>query len=179
MDRTKTKAKRCGVYLSVKEIARIDAAATDAGVTRSAWLRNHALRAARYARDRPAPLSASPPPRPSAKFTHRRSTFLTEEQLAALYEQARTCEIPLATYIREVLMGFKPVAHQPLARSAIVAVNRGVKELHQLVQLANSGTLLTPDLMQVLTELLDQIHALRDTLLAADAAASNAPEPTA
>jgi|GEM_PF-2239003 len=175
----RTRTKQYSVSFSVREIARIDAAATDAGITRSAWLRHHALRAVRYVWVRPAPLSASPPPRPSARFTHRRSTFLTEEQLAALEEQARTCELPLATYMREVLVGGKPVAHRPLARSAIVAVNRGVKELHELLQLANGGTLVAPDLMRTVTGLLAAFDTLRDALLAADAAASSAPEPTA
>jgi hypothetical protein len=179
MARTKTRAKQYSVGLSVKEIACVDAAATDAGISRSAWLRHHALRAAKYVRDRPAPLSASPPPRPSAKFTYRRSTFFTEEQLAALEEHARSCELALATYMREVLVGFKPAAHRPLARSAIVAVNRGVKELHELLQLADRGTLLPPDLMRTVTGLLAAFLTLRDALLAADAAASSAPEPTA
>jgi hypothetical protein len=172
------KTKQYSVCFSATEIVRIDAAATAAGVSRSAWLRDHALRAARYVRARPAPLSASPPPRPSARFTYRRSTFLTEQQLAALDEQARACELPLATYMREVLMGGKPVAHGP-ARSAIVAVNRGAKELHQLIQLASCGAPLAPDLMRTVTGLLAALHTLRDELLAADAAASNAPEPTA
>jgi hypothetical protein len=179
MARTKRRAKQYSVGLSAKEIARVDAAATDAGVSRSAWLRHQALRAAKYVRTVPAPLSASPPPRPSDKFRRCARTSLTDEQFAAIEEHARSCELALATYMREVLMGFKPAAHRPLARSAIVAVNRGVKELHELLQLADRGTLLPPDLMRTVTGLLAAFHALRDALLAADAAASSAPEPTA
>ena len=169
--------KQYSIGLSVMELACIDAAATDAGITRTAWLRKQALRAAKCVRTNAAPLSASPPRCPSAKVRRSAHTHLTEEQFAALAEHARACDLTVAAFMREVLMGYRPVAHRHIARSAIVAVNRAAKELHQLVQLANSGTLLAPDLMRAVTGLLDAIPTLRDALLVADEAASGAPEP--
>jgi hypothetical protein len=171
------KTKTLTIRVTPGQFACIDAAAAAAGMGRAPWLRGLGLRAAKYA-NHPAPLPARPPRRPPARLTHAVRTNFTEEQFEELDEHARASELGVGAFVREVVLGSWPVARRPLARSAIVAVNRGVKELHQLVELANCGTLLTPDLMQVLTELLGQIHALRDTLLTADAAASSTPEPT-
>jgi len=102
--------------------------------------------------------------------------MFTVKQFEVLDEHARACELTVAAFMREVLLGSIPVARRPIARSAIVAVNRAARELNPLVQLAYRGTLLAPDLMRVVTRLLDEIHMLRDALLTADDAASRQPE---
>jgi hypothetical protein len=169
------RTKKFFIWVSSGELTCITAAASAAGLPRSAWLRDQGLRAAKYSRTRPAPLPASPPAspsgRPPAKLTHFVPTHLTEQQFAALDEQARACELPISAFIRQVVMGFSPRVRQPLLRSAIAAVNRSGKELSKLVQQAGNGTLLTPDLMRAITGLRDELQALRDALLTADAAA--------
>jgi hypothetical protein len=103
-------------------------------------------------------------------------TFLTEEQFAAFDEHARACKLTLSALLRNILLGVEPIARHPLARSAIVAVHRAGNSLNQVVQLASGGTLLAPELMSAVAGLRQEIHALRDVLLAADAGA--APEPS-
>jgi len=160
------------IYFSLRELACIDAAVADARMRRTTWLQDQSLRAAKYARRKPAALHARTPERPPAKFTHFAKTIFTEEQFEALREHAHACELPVSAFMRAVILGSKPRERRPLVRSAIVAVNRIGKQLNQVVQLANRGTPLAPELMNAVTGLLDTIHTLREELLTADAAAS-------
>jgi hypothetical protein len=85
--------------------------------------------------------------------------------------------LTLSGFIRQLILGFKPIARRPLVRSAIVAVNRAGANLNQLLHLAGDGIVLAPDLMHAVAAVLDEIHSLRDALLRADAAgASDPPE---
>jgi len=170
------KTKKFTICFSPGQFACIEAAAAAADRPRGVWLRDQGLRAARYVPQRPAPLPALPPRRPPAKLTRTVKTMFTVKQFEVLDEHARACELTVAAFMREVLLGSIPVARRPIARSAIVAVNRAARELNPLVQLAYRGTLLAPDLMRVVTRLLDEIHMLRDALLTADDAASRQPE---
>jgi hypothetical protein len=167
--------KRSRIRLSAGELAAVDAAAAAAGITRAAWLRDQVLRAARCGPNPPAPLPAPPPQHPPAKLTRAVGTYFTAEQFEALDEHARACELTVSAFIRRVVLGFRPMARRPLARSAIVAVDHATKQLNQLVQLDKSGTLLAPEILPAVTELRDEIHLLRDALLTADAAASRKP----
>ena len=119
---------------------------------------------------KPLPLSrAALTQGPAVQRTHKVSTFLTEEQFDALEEHARACGLTVSCFMRHLILGFKPIARRPLARSAIVAVNRTGASLNQLVQLTSKGIILTPDLTQAVAGVLEEIHALRDALLRADA----------
>jgi hypothetical protein len=171
------RTEKLTIWLTADELGRLAAAAADLAMAPSDWIRHQALRAVPEASRLPARFQPLPAANPSARFTRRLDFCLTEEQFEALDEQARACGLTLSALIRDVLAGRKPVARHPLARSAIVAVNRASDTLSQLLQLASSGALLTPDLSSAVAGLRQEIHALRDALLAADAATS--PEPPA
>lgn len=147
-------------------------------MTLSAWVRRQALRAAAGTMPQPAPLHAprrdGSSPRP--RYTRQVCLFFTEEQFLALRERARACELPLNTFTREVLFGRQPIARRLLLRSAIVAVDRAGRDLKQLFQVAGVGAPQTPDLLSAVAALHQEVRALRDVLLAADAV--GAPEPS-
>jgi uncharacterized protein (DUF1778 family) len=173
----KNKAKYLSIRLSPSELRRIVAAADSLTMPGSAWVRHQALRAAEGA-SKPPPLhQAFSPGDLSAKRTRTLRTRLTEQQCEALAAHARACGLTVSGFIRQLILGFKPMARRPLARSAIVAVNRVGTNLNHLVQLASSGVVLTPDLMLAVAGAMDTIHSLRDALLRADATgASGSPE---
>ena len=171
----KNKAKYLSIRLSPGELRRIVAAADSLTMARSAWVRHQALRAAEGA-SKPPPLYQAPSPGdPSAKLTRTLRTRLTEQQFEALDAHARACGLTLSGFIRQLVLGFKPIARRPLARSAIVAVNRVGANLNDLVRLASSGVVLMPDLMLAVAGAMDKIHSLRDALLRADAAGASGP----
>lgn len=167
--------KILGVRFSPGELRRIVAAADSLMMTRSAWVRREVLRAAEGASKPPPPFQAPSPGDPSAKLTRWLSARFTEQQAEALDEHARACGLTLAGLIRQLVLGFKPIARRPLTRSAIVAVNRAGANLNQLVRLAGDGIVLTPDLMHAVAAVLDEIHSLRDALLREDEAAASGP----
>lgn len=169
------RSKKLYIRLSPGELRRIVAAADSLTMPRSAWVRHQALRAAEGASKPPALFQAPSPGDASAKLTRTLRAHFTEQQFEALDEHARACGLTLSGFVRQVVLGFKPVARRPLARSAIVAVNRAGATLNQLVQLTGNGIVLTPDLMQAVATVLDEIHSLRDALLRADAAGASDP----
>src|SRR5690242_18365825 len=115
----KNKAKYLSIRLSPGELRRIVAAADSLTMARSAWVRHQALRAAEGA-SKPPPLYQAPSPGdPSAKLTRTLRTRLTEQQFEALDAHARACGLTLSGFIRQLVLGFKPIARRPLARSAI------------------------------------------------------------
>ncbi len=167
------KSKRLYVCLSPDELRRIVAAADSLAMPRSAWVRHQALRAAEGA-SKPPPLF-QPPRNPAAKLTRKLCAYFTEEQLEALDQHARACGLTHSGYMRQLVLGFKPIARRPLARSAIVAVNRVDANLNQLVQLASNGVILAPELMHAVATVLEKILSLRDALLKADATGASVP----
>jgi hypothetical protein len=173
--------KQLGLRLSAGEFLRLAAAAEAAAMTPTAWVRHQALRAAEGISDPAAPFQPPPPQSPPAKLTRTAGTRFTQEQFEALDEHARACGLTPTAFIRQVVLGFHPVARRPETRSAIVAVNRVGNNLNQLVHLANSGIVLTPALLRAVAEVLAEIHALRAQLLEADSAdgadPADAPEP--
>lgn len=116
-------------------------------MTRRAWARQLLLRSANGA-PKPLPLLRSALRQgPPAKLTRCIGAHLTEDQFEAVDAYARDCGLTLADFLRQLVLGFRPIARRPVARSAIVAVNRASAALNQLVQSGNSRTLLTQDLM--------------------------------
>src|SRR5579864_559806 len=169
------RVERLGVRFSPGELRRIVAAADSSLMPRSTWVRQQALRAA-DGTSKPLSLFQAPSPGdPSAKLTHKLGSRVTEQQFEALDDHARACGLTLSVFIRQLLLGFKPIARRPLARSAIVAVNRVGADLNQLVRLASNGIVLTPDLMHTVTAVLDKVYSLRGALLRADAAGATDP----
>jgi len=169
------KSKKLYVRLSTDELRRIVAAADSLTMPRSAWIRLQALRAAEGASKPPALFQAPSPGDASAKLTRTLRAHFTEQQFEALDEHARACGLTLSGFIRQLVLGFKPIARRPLARSAIVAVNQVGSSLNQLVQLASGGIVLTPDLMHAVAAVMDELRSLRDALLRADAAGVSDP----
>jgi len=165
-----TKVRIVCIHLSTSELLRIGAAARASAMRISPWVRHEALRAADGISQPPSRLEAPPPRRSPAKLTRRVHGRLTEEEFEAVQERALACKLPVSGFIRRSVLGHKLVARRPLLRSAIVAVHRASANLNQVVQLANSGAPVTPDLMLAVTEALEQIHVLRDAFLRADAA---------
>jgi hypothetical protein len=169
------KIKIIGVRLTAGEFIEICLAAKTSALAPSTWIRRQALRAAEVAS---TPLNAFRPPSPVSpppNLTHTAATRFTEEQFEAIDAYARDCGLPLAAFIRQVVLGVKPVVRRPEARSAIVAVNRVGNNLNQLVKLANSGVVLAPDLVRVVREVLAELHLLRRALFRADAADTSEP----
>jgi hypothetical protein len=167
--------KQLNVRVSAAEFVRLAAAAEALAMTPTAWVRHQALRAVDDTSRPSAPFHAPPPQSPPAKLTRTAGTRFTEAQFEALDHYARDCGLTLTAFIRKVVLGFKPLARRPPSQAAIVAVNRVGNNLNQLVHLAHSGILLSPDLMRAVAELLGKVHSLRDALLRADEADS--PEP--
>ncbi|HEV3459846.1 MAG TPA: plasmid mobilization relaxosome protein MobC [Thermoanaerobaculia bacterium] len=167
--------KQLSIHVSAGEFLRLAAAAEVSAMTPTAWVRHQALRAADGI-SIPAPPFRPPPPRdPPAKLTRTAGTRFSPAQFEAIQEHARGCGLTVTAFIRQVVLGHSPTPHRPLARSAIVAVNRVGNNLNQLVHLANSGIVLAPDLMRAVAAVLAEIHALQDALFRADAA--DAAEP--
>jgi len=163
------------IHITASELAAIAAAASAAGTTRAEWVRDQGLRAANCSPNEPAPLPAASHRHQPAKLTHAAWTYFSDEQFAALDEYARACQLTVSEFIRKVVLGFRPMARRPPTRSAIVAVDRAAKVLHELLHLADRGTHLAPDAIVSVGELREAIHTLRDALLTADAAASREP----
>jgi hypothetical protein len=162
--------KLLGVRFSAGEYLRITSAAETSGLLPVAWIRSQALRALDL--QAPAPARFEPPPQatPAARLTHTASTRFTEDQFKALGDHARACGLPVAAYIRRVVLGVNPTPRRPLAYAAIVAVNRVGNNLNQLVHLAHTGVVLAPDLLSAVAEVRRELQSLRMALLRADAA---------
>ena len=162
--------KLLSVRLSAGEFLAVCIAAQRSAMAPASWVRCQALRAAEGAASPAAGFQPPPPATPPSKLTHTAATRFTAEQFEALDSYARACGLPVAAFIRQLVLGVKPMARRPEARSAIVAVNRVGNNLNQLVKLANSGVILAPDLLRVVREVLVELHALRAAFFRADAA---------
>jgi hypothetical protein len=156
------------VRLSAGEFLRIASAAEASGMQPSPWVRHQALRAADGLPTPSIRFHSPPPASPPAKLTHSAGTRFTQEQFEALDAYARACGLPVAAFIRQVVLGVKPLARRPEIRSAIVAVNRVGNNLNQLVKLAHTGVVLAPDLMRAVGEVLTEVRAVRSAFLRAD-----------
>ena len=88
--------------------------------------------------------------------------------MAALRAHARACGLPPTTYIRQVILGAKPIARMPDARLAVAAINRVGNNLNQLVHLAHTGVILTPDLVHTVLDVRAELHALQKLLIDRD-----------
>jgi len=171
------RVKLLGVRFTAGEFLRIAGAAEASRLPPVAWIRHQALRAAESTQDPLPELRLPPPASPPPKLTHTAATRFTEEQFEALVDYSRACGLPLAAFIRQVVLGVKPIARRPELRSAIVAVNRVGNNLNQLVKLAHTGVVLAPELVRVVREVLVELHALQKALLRADT--GDAEEPSA
>jgi hypothetical protein len=168
--------KLLGVRFSAGEYVRIAELADALGITPTAWVRHQALCAIAGKRDLPARFQAPPAADPPTKLTRTAGTRFTEEQFEALESYACQCGLTVTAFIRKVVLGVKPIARRPLAHSAIVAVNRVGINLNQLVKLANSGVVLTPELLAVVRHVLAEVRAVRNALLRADAGSDSDDE---
>lgn len=81
----------------------------------------------------------------------------------------------MTAFIRQVVLGLKPIARRPEIRSAIVAVNRVGNNLNQLVKLANSGVVLAPELVLVVREVLAENRTMLQKLLRVDSGDDRQP----
>ncbi len=161
------RSKQLGVRFSDEEFVRIAAAAQAIGTTPTAWLR---LQGLRFLDDYPETPKWKPPPATDAstKLTHTAGTRFTQEQMEALRAQSRACGMRPTTYIRQVILGVKPIARIPDSRVAIAAVNRAGNNLNQLVHLAHTGVILAPELIRVVLEVRAELLALQKLLLGRD-----------
>ncbi len=163
------------VRMSAAQRARLAAAAAAAGKPLSRWIREQALGAILTELPPPAPVLVSREGEEPRRRSRTLFTWVTEQQYEAVCERSLACELTVSAFIREVLLGGQPAPRRPLLRSAIVAVDRAANSLRRVAQLSESGTPLAPDLRQAVATLRQEIHALRDALLTADAAAAPPP----
>ena len=163
------------VGVAFEELALLAAAAAASSMPTSCWVRYHALRVAAGVSRAPGPFKPRATRHSTAKLTQTASAHFTDEEYEAIVEHARACGLTVGRLIRRLVLGCEPIAHLPVVRSAIAAVHRAGGILLQLIHLAGAGSPLTPDLMRAVADLRDEIHALRDALLRADAA--GAPDP--
>jgi predicted DNA-binding protein len=161
-----TKTRQLGVRFSDEDFLRIAAAAQATQMTPTAWLRLQALRSLDGFRE--IPTWKPPPATVTTKLTHTAGTRFTREQMEALRAHARACGLPPTTYIRQIILGAKPIARMPDVRLAIAAINRVGNNLNQLVHLAHSGVILTPDLVRTVLDVRAELHALQKLLLDRD-----------
>jgi hypothetical protein len=169
--------KLLGVRFSAGEFVRIAAAADALGITPTAWVRHQVLCALDGKQPQlPARFQAPPATSPPAKLAKTAGTRFTETQFEALGAHARACGLTTTAFIRQVVLGVKPVARIPDSRAAIVAVNRVGNNLNQLVKLAHSGVVLTPELLRVIHDVLGEIRTMRDALLASESAHDHQPD---
>jgi len=165
------------VRFSAGEFIQIRLAAEASALAPAAWVRRQALHAAVPKAEPAAGFRPPPPACPPAKLTHTTTARFTEEQFQALDDYARRCCLPVAAYIRQVVLGVKLVARRPLAHAAIVAVNRVGNNLNQLVHLAHTGVVLPPEPLRAVAEVRGELQTLRMALLKAEEA--DAPEASA
>jgi|ERR1700674_294397 len=166
------RTKRLSTFLTPDEFLRLAAAAEARAMPLTVWVRHQLLRAAVEPSKLPFTLQAPPRRSPADQLARTTNTKLTEEQFEAVEERARACGMTVSCFIRQLILGHKPIARRPPIRSAIVAVNRASAKLNQLVQPPSSGTVLTTDLMRAVAGVLEEIHSLRDACLSIDAANS-------
>ena len=161
--------KVLGVRVTAGEFLSIVAAAGDAGMQPVAWVRHLVHCALDGKTEIPDRFYAPPPETPPAKLTRSAGTRFSEEQFEKIDFHSRACGLPISAFIRQVVLGATPRARRPELRSAIVAVNRVGNNLNQLVRLANSGVVLSPELVGAVHDVLVELRALQKSQLRADA----------
>jgi hypothetical protein len=155
--------KHIGVRLSDEEFLRLAAVAALASMSPAAWLRYMALRS--FAAT-PPPVAPPPAaPSPPAALSRTTGTRFTSEQHDSIAERAEACGLPVAAYVRQLVLGAAPSDRRPDVRAAVVALNRVGNNLNQLTKLAHAGTLLPRDLQLAVEHLLAEVRRLRDALL--------------
>ncbi len=135
----------------------------------ASWIRTQAIRAAEGGSE-PGDHFVAPPGEAPARLSQPVATRLEVCHAEALRDYALACGLPVSAYIRKTLLGAQPVQRRPLARAAIVAVNRVGNNLNQLAYLAHTGVILAPELRRVLAEVLAAFQAVQNALLEADTA---------
>jgi len=161
--------------LTASERAILVSAAEISSMPMSPWIRYHALRAAAGVSRPPAPFQAAAARHSSGKLSDVISVHFAATEHQAILDHARACGLAVSALIRNLVLGYEPMMRQPHLRSAIAEVHRAGYNLGQLLHLAGTGAPFGPDLMRAVADLRDEIHALRDALLRADAA--GAPDP--
>jgi hypothetical protein len=163
------------LYLVPGELSLLAAAAEVSSMMVSSWVRHQALRAAAGISEPPGPFRP-PVTRPSrGRMTHSASSHFTRDEYEAIVDHARACGLSIGGLIRRLVLGCEPIARRPVVRSAIAALHRAGTNLLQLHHLAGDGNPRTSDQMRAIAELRDEIHALRDALLRADAEGASDP----
>lgn len=163
------------VYVAPSERALLAAAAALSSMPVTSWIRYHALRTAAGVSRPPGPIRPLVARHSPGKRKQSATAHFTNDEFEAIVEHARACGLSVGALVRRIVLGCEPIAHRPVVRSAIAAVHRAGGNLLQLIHLAGGGAPLTPDQMRAVADLRDEIHALRDALLRADAA--GAPDP--
>lgn len=156
-----------GVRLSGDELARVLPAAAAAGMSPAAWLRHVALASLSAG----ASVPGAPPRRSAAdRLARTVGTRLTAAQYAALAERAQECGLPVAAYVRRVLLGLTTAARprRKDVRPAIAALNQIGNNLNQLTKLANQGMVLSGELAAAVARVLAEVRQVRDSLLVVD-----------
>jgi hypothetical protein len=171
-----TRSMTLRIYMVPGEWALLTAAAEASSMQVSSWVRHRALRAAAGISKPPGPLRP-PAARPSpGRRTHSVCLRFTSDEYEAIVNDARAYGLSIGGLSRHIVLGCKPIAQRSVVLSAIAAVHRAGTSLLQLIHLAGDGNpLASDDLMRAVTELRDEIHALRDALLRADAEGASDP----
>ncbi len=158
-----TRKKLVSVRLSEAQYAQLAAAAATASTSPSAFMRDIVFASFGLVVSAPAPLAS----KPAGALVRMVSIRLTVTEAERLAEQARDCELPVATYARLALRGSPPSLRRPDARAAVMALSRVGNNLNQLTRLAHGGTLLSRDLSFAVETLRAEVYRVRDAILAA------------
>ena len=112
---------------------------------------------------------------PSAEPSRRVTIRLTPDQAKTVGEYAHACGQTLAGFISQLVLDVDPGARRRSIRAAIVAVHRASLNLRQLLNLAERGIVVAPDLQHGTAEILAEVRELLAALLRADAAWPSEP----
>jgi len=154
-----------GIRFAPSELDAVISAAAALGKRPAAWLRDLALGAVDV-----APSIA--PPTSAERLTQPVSTRLTPEQHDWLEAAAAACGLPLAAYVRRLVLGATatPRPHRASVRAAIAALNRVGNNLNQIAKKANQGVPVVPsEVAAIVAEVLEEVRNIRDAVLGADA----------
>jgi Mobilization protein NikA len=163
------------VHVTPSERALLATAAKVSSMAVTSWIRHHALRTAAGVSRPPGPFKPPATRHSPGKREQSATAHFTKDEFEAIVEHARACGLTAGALVRELVLGCEPIARRPVVRSAIAAVHRAGTNLLQLIHLAGDGNPLTSDQVRAVTELRDEIHALRDALLRADAEGASDP----
>lgn len=133
------------------------------------WIRHAALRTAAGVSRPPGPFKPPAARHSPGKREQSATANFTTDEFEAIVEHARACGLTVGALIRSLVLGSGPIARRPVVRSAIAAVHRAGANLLRLIHPPGGSAPLTPDQVRAVVDLRDEIHALRDALLRADA----------